>query len=174
MESEHPIQFFTATILNWKHLLTPNKYKNIITSSLQFLVNQKRIILLAYVIMPNHLHLIWRINNGHKREDIQRDFLKFTAQQIRFDLQANHPQVLEKFRVAAKDRAYQIWERNPLSVDLLGKEMVEQKLQYIHLNPLQEKWNLVQKPEAYTYSSAMFYLTGEDAFGFLTDYRETC
>lgn len=71
-------------------------YKDIIISSLQFLVNQKRIILLATVIMPNHLQLIWRINNGHKREDVQRDFLKYTAQQIRFDLQANHLQVLEK------------------------------------------------------------------------------
>jgi len=124
--------------------------------------------------MPNHLHLIWRINNGHKREDVQRDFLKYTAQQIRFDLQANHPQVLEKFRVNAKDRTYQIWERNPLSVDLFGKEMVEQKLQYIHLNPLQAKWNLVEKPEAYVYSSAQFYLTGEDRFNLLIDYREVC
>jgi hypothetical protein len=40
------------------------------------------------------------------------------------------------------------------------------------LNPLQEKWNLVQEPEEYVYSSAQFYLTGEDAFGLFTDYRE--
>jgi putative transposase len=163
---------FTATILNWKHLLKPDKYKFVIISSLQFLVSQNRIILLAFVIMPNHLHLIWRVNNGHKREAVQRDFLKYTAQQIRFDLQVNHPQVLEKFSVDAKDRNFQVWERNPLSVDLIGKEMVKQKLQYIHLNPLQEKWNLVQEPEEYVYSSAQFYLTGEDAFGLFTDYRE--
>jgi REP element-mobilizing transposase RayT len=174
MEPEHPIQFFTATILNWKHLLKPDKYKHLIISSLKYLVSQNRINLLAFVIMPNHLHLIWRINNGHKREAIQRDFLKYTAQQIRFDLQANHPQVLERFRVNAKDRTYQIWERNPLSVDLFGKEMIEQKLQYIHLNPLQDKWKLVQEPEEYVYSSAQFYATGDDALGLLTDYQEVC
>jgi REP element-mobilizing transposase RayT len=174
MESDSPIQFFTATILNWKHLLKPNKYKGIIISSLQFLVNQNRSVILAFVIMPNHLHLLWQLNISIKREDVQRDFLKYTAQQIRFDLQVSHPQVLEKFRVNAKDRTYQIWERNALTVDLFGKEIVEQKLNYMHLNPLQEKWNLVQQPEAYAYSSAQFYLTGKDRFNILTDYRVVC
>ncbi len=50
--------------------------------------------------------------------------------------------------------------------------MAEEKLNYIHRNPLQEKWNLATKPEEYFYSSANFYLTGIDEFGMLTDYRK--
>jgi hypothetical protein len=45
-------------------------------------------------------------------------------------------------------------------------------LQYIHNNPLQEHWKLAASPEEYYYSSAKFYATGIDDFGFLTDFRE--
>ena len=116
--------------------------------------------------MNNHIHLIWQIQDGYKREDVQRDFLKFTSQTIKRDLQKNHPAVLEKFYVDAKDRKYQIWERNPLSVDLYTKEMFIQKMEYIHYNPVSA--GLCACPGEYTYSSAKFYETGVDQFCFLS------
>jgi putative transposase len=167
----HP-QFFTATILEWKHLLKPNKYKAIIVDSLRFLVKEKRVIVYAFVIMPNHLHLIWQIQGGHKREAVQRDFLKYTAQQIKLDLVKNHPSVLPHFEVAAKDRTYQFWERNPLTVDLYNHKTFLQKLEYIHANPVQERWGLAPQPEAYQYTSARFYETGIDDWGFLIHYAD--
>jgi putative transposase len=154
----NPIQFFTATILEWKHLLKKDIYKNIIIDSFEFLVRNNRVEIYGFVIMPNHIHLIWKINNNLKREDVQRDFMKYTAQQIKFDLQKFHPLVLEHFKVEAKDRQYQIWERNPLSIDILSRKVLEQKLHYIHQNPIQEKWNLIDLPENYRYSSASFYI----------------
>lgn len=171
MLTEHP-QFFTATILNWKHLLKPDKYKDIIMGSLKFLVQQKRIYLYGFVVMPNHLHLIWQMRENIKQSDVQRDFLKYTAQQIKFDLAQNHPAVLEKFRVAVKDRSYQIWEYRPLSVPLWSKAVFEQKLDYIHNNPVQEKWNLADLPENYFYSSARYYLLNKDEWSFITHYAE--
>ena len=59
MKQTYPIyypQFFTATILEWKHLLADDKHKDIIINSLKFLVAEKRIILNAFVIMSNHMH----------------------------------------------------------------------------------------------------------------------
>ena len=55
------IQFFTASILGWKRLLEPNKYKSIIMGSLKYLVKEQRIYLYGFVIMPNHIHLIWKV-----------------------------------------------------------------------------------------------------------------
>ena len=52
-------QYFTATNLEWKKLLQPDKYKDIIIESLRFLVTEQRIRLYAFVIMINHIHLIW-------------------------------------------------------------------------------------------------------------------
>jgi hypothetical protein len=53
-----------------------------------------------------------------------------------------------------------------------SKKKFEQKLDYIHNNPLQEKWNLAKSPEEYKWSSASFYHTGIDPFGILTHYME--
>jgi putative transposase len=172
--NQHYIQFFTATNLLWKKLLKPNKYKQIIMDSLKFLVENKRVKVYGFVIMPNHIHIVWKINENHKLDDVQRDFLKYTAQMIKFDLTENHPQVLTHFEVNLKDRKYQFWERNPLSIDLFSREVIYQKLFYIHSNPLQEKWRLVEKPEDYWYSSYRFYEFGVDDFGFLTHYLEDC
>ena len=172
--NQNYLQFFTATNLNWKNLLQPDKYKQIIIDSLKFLVEKQRVKVYGFVIMPNHIHIIWRIDQNHKLEDVKRDFLKYTAQMIKFDLMENHPQVLPYFEVNLKDRKYQFWERNPLSVDLYSRKIVSQKLDYIHANPLQEKWSLAQTPEEYWFSSSRFYEAGVDDFGFLTHYLEDC
>lgn len=166
------IQFFTAPILEWERLLKKDKYKHIIIDSLEFLVRNNRVKIYGFVIMPNHIHLIWKTNDSLKRDAVQRDFLKYTAQQIKFDLQKYHPKVLDHFKVDAKDRKYQIWERNPLSVDIFSRMVLEQKLQYIHKNPIQEKWILSDSPESYLYSSASFYLENKVSWSFLTHYYD--
>jgi putative transposase len=53
------------------------------------------------------------MKDGINPSHVQRDFLKYTSQQIKFDLQKNHPKVLEHFKVKVKDRHYQIWEHLP-------------------------------------------------------------
>jgi len=102
---------------------------------------------------------------------VQRDFLKYTSQQIKFDLQKNHPKMIELFKVNLKDREYQIWENRPLSIPLWSASVFEQKLDYIHNNPIHSKWQLAKLPEDYYYSSARFYLLNENDFGFITHYK---
>lgn len=67
---------------------------------------------------------------------------------------------------------HRIWQRYPLAVLMDYKWKVEQKIDYIHNNPLQDHWNLATSPEEYKWSSAKFYEEGIDEFDFLTDYRE--
>ncbi|GAB4197656.1 MAG: hypothetical protein OHK0057_29670 [Thermoflexibacter sp.] len=92
--------FFTATIHEWQKLLKPDNYKQLIMGSLKFLVENGRIFLYGFVIMPNHIHLLWRMQEGHDERDVQRDFLKFTAQQIKFDLAAKSPESFTFFQGA--------------------------------------------------------------------------
>ena len=120
--------------------------------------------------MPNHLHLIWQIQPGHEREEVQRDFLKYTAQKIRFDLLENNSELLKEFEVVASDRKYQFWERNALSVEIWSEKVFLQKLKYIHANPVRAR--LCNYPLQYKYSSASFYHTGIDNWGFLTHIRD--
>jgi REP element-mobilizing transposase RayT len=165
--TEHP-HYFTATILKWKMLLFSDKYKDIVIESMRFLVNDKRVLIYGFVIMNNHIHIIWHLQPGKRRDDVQRDFLKYTAQQIKKDMLINYPNELEHFRVNAKDRKYQFWERNPLSVEIWTERVMIQKLKYIHENPVRA--GLCRLPEKYRYSSAQFYYTGTDHWGFLTHY----
>jgi putative transposase len=166
------LAFFTATILNWNHLLKSDKYKDIIIESLKFLVNNKKVVLSAFVIMPNHIHLVWRINKDLNYENIQRDFLKFTAQEILRDLKKYNSSKLKIFYVDAKDRKYQIWERNALSIKIFSDKVAYEKINYIHNNPIQEGWSLCELPEMYKYSSARFYKEEFDEWGMLTHYVE--
>ncbi|HLG39068.1 MAG TPA: transposase, partial [Chitinophagaceae bacterium] len=157
--TEYP-QFFTATIQDWKKLLEPDKYKDIIVDSLKFLVEDKRIKLNAFVIMSDHIHLIWQMQPLIHPDHVKRDFLKYTAQRIKADLQMNHPAVLTHFQSDTNDRYYQFWKRRALSVELRTHKVYIQKLEYIHWNPVRA--GLCKLPEEYRYSSALFYETGID------------
>jgi len=158
--------------LEWKHLLKTDQYKNIIIESLKFFKIEGSVVIFAFVIMPNHIHLIWQIQDGFKLEKIQLRFLKYTAQQFKFRLTDSNDDRLDDFLVDASDRKYQFWERNSLSVDLWTPNVFDQKLDYIHNNPLQDKWQLTELAEEYKYSSAGFYQTGIDEFGLLTNYND--
>jgi REP element-mobilizing transposase RayT len=108
--------------------LQVNTCKDIIINSLGFLVEMGSIRVFGFSIMNNHVHLIWQMLGEHKPDAVQRDFLKYTAQQIKFHLQNNDPELLERCKVKAKDRKYQIWKRNALSIDIYSEEVMLQKL----------------------------------------------
>ena len=163
-------QFYTATILEWKPLLKQDKYKEIIIESLRFLVTDKRIKLYAFVLMSNHIHLIWQPLQAYTPDSIQHSLMSYTAHKFKNDLLEKHPLVLPHFKVKAKDRSYQFWERNSLEIDLFTEEVFIQKLDYIHWNPV--KAGLCKLPEDYYYSSAKFYEFGVDDFGILTHYKD--
>jgi REP element-mobilizing transposase RayT len=167
--TEYP-QFFTASIKGWYKLLEQDKYKDIIINSLRFLVKNKRIKLYAFVIMSDHIHLIWQMQPLIHPQHVQRDFLKYTAQRIKHDLQKNHPELLTHFESDANDRTYQFWKRRALSIELRTDKVYLQKLNYIHSNPV--KAGICKLPEEYNYSSALFYHTGVDNWRFLSHHRD--
>ena len=155
--------FFTATCLNWIYILEHEHCKQIIISSLKYLVDTDRISLYAYVIMNNHIHLIWQMKPGFKPHVIQHSFMKYTAQMIKYFLQSEDPGLLKKLLVNARDRKYQVWERNPLTVELFTSKVYHQKMTYIHNNPV--KASLCMFPGDYRYSSARYYESGYDEVG---------
>lgn len=165
------IEFFTATCLNWQNLLLPDKRKQIVMDSLKFLVTENRIWLYGFVIMPNHIHLLWRKQNAWVNKNIQQMFLKFTAQQIKFDLKdSNNFEELEKYKSTQHDREYHFWERRAYKATMYTRKVAEQKLNYIHYNPV--KARLCADSVEYVYSSARYYELNEDQWGFITPLAE--
>lgn len=119
--------------------------------------------------MNNHIHLIWQMLPGNEPTAVQLSFMKYTAQQIKFELLKDAPGLMEKCKVNKGDREYQIWKREPLAIDLFTEAVFMQKLNYIHNNPVAA--GLCKLPEEYYYSSALFYEQGIDHFNMLTHYK---
>ena len=165
------LYFWTVTINQWQNLLMNDIYKNIILSSLQYLWSNGKINVFAFVIMPNHLHLIWKINELNGKETPQGSFLKYTAHEIKKTLKKEDPQSLANYAIDAHNKNYEFWQRDPLAIKLFSKEMAFQKLDYLHYNPTSGKWHLVKEPIEYFYSSARFYEKNITDFPFLTDLR---
>lgn len=149
--------------------MSDDRFKDIITESLTYLTKFKRIYVHGFVIMSNHFHLIWQMIGGHQRSNVQRDFLKYTSQQILKAMQKLQPEILKDLVVDAKDRKYQVWERNSLGISLWSPEVFRQKLNYIYNNPVMA--GLCQFPEDYKYSSAQFYEKNVNDWVFLTHHE---
>ena len=166
------LYFYTASILEWHKLLKTERYKNIVLDSLNYLSKNGKIKVYSFVIMPNHIHLVWEMLEKNGREMPNASFSKYTGHEFLRDLTKNYPKALPYFQSEEKNRKYHFWQRNSLPVLLYNREITEQKVNYIHKNPLQEHWKLAKKSEDYFYSSANFYKTGIDEFGFLHDYKD--
>jgi putative transposase len=134
---------------------------------MRFIVNDKRVIIYGFVIMQNHIHIIWQMQAGVKREKVQRDVLKHTAQKMQEDMIRNKSKDLSEYLVNAKDRRYPrltgragILETEFSVSGFMVRESPDEKLRYIHQNPVRA--GLCQFAEQYKYSSALLYKTGID------------
>jgi len=163
--ARHHPEFITVTCLNWKPLLIKDRFKQIIISSLHFLSAEKRVSIFAFVIMPNHMHLIWQVLGAHNPKDVQRDFLKYTAQHILKELRNDRSPVYDELLVQGSDRKRQVWERNSKCIPVWSGKFIWQKINYIHQNPVRA--GLCQCPEEYEFSSAKFYYHGDRDWRFL-------
>jgi putative transposase len=159
--------FLTAVCFDFKMLLVEEKYKLIVINSLKYFVESEEIVIYGYVIMRNHIHLIWHSLGTKTNEQLQRSLLKFTADEFKKELKNTNTQFLEEFLVNKKDRNYQFWKRDSMQIDLYSEKFFKQKLEYIHMNPVRA--GLCALPEEYLYSSAKFYETGIDIWGLMNE-----
>jgi REP element-mobilizing transposase RayT len=164
-------EFLTATILKWQRLLQDDNCKTIILDSLQWLVNEKRCKVYAFVIMPNHIHLLWRIEDGYERDKVQGALLSYTAHEFKNYLKRTNRLLLQNYFVDDADRTYQFWERNSKVKEGRSHPFFIQKLEYMHYNPCQPHWNLATVPEEYPWSSVAFYETNSNSYPWLTHVR---
>jgi REP element-mobilizing transposase RayT len=173
MTLSYHTEFLTATILDWKHLLKDDNCKQIIIDSLRWLVEQKRCHVNAFVIMPNHIHLLWKISDGVERFNAQGALLSFTAHAFKKYLMTVNPVMLNKHYVNKIDRQYQFWQRESMVKECWSQHFFNQKMEYIHNNPCQSHWNLTTLPENYKWSSAAFYQNQDKSYNWLTHFIDS-
>jgi putative transposase len=89
-----------------------------------------------------------------------RDFKKFTSTQIRKEIERVTPEKLDQLRISEEGRVFRAWQDRYDELYLEDRHLLETKLDYLHSNPLQERWSLVDRQESYPHSSACFYELG--------------
>ena len=108
--------------------------------------------LIAYVLMPDHFHLICNPRDGCVREFI-RDLKGSGAKAI--------VQASTNFSFPETDEGHQVWQESFKSVPLWSAWMIWQKINYIHSNPV--KAGLVKSARDYYWSSfRSFYCQGDE------------
>ena len=152
--------FMTCTVLHWIPVFTRTESVEIILDSLRYLQNEG-LKLYAYVILENHLHLI--AQSEFLDQDIAR-FKSHTAKKLIQYLEENHiNKILDQLAFYKKahksDQAYQFWQEGVHPEWVQNEEMMRQKVDYIHHNPV--KRGYVDLPEHWRYSSARNYLDME-------------
>jgi len=166
------IYFYTVAIIDWIPLLKVEKYKLIVLNSLIHLIEKQKIIVYGFVIMPNHIHIIWEFKEMNGKEMPYASFMKFTGHQFLKELRLSNDPIIKRFETDRNSRNHQFWQRGGLPIMLYDRKILEQKLDYIHLNPLQAHWNLVTDPNDYYFSSSSFYELEDNRFNWLTHYMD--
>jgi putative transposase len=156
VDGHHPY-FLTCTMVAWLPVFTRPETVQVVLDSWRFLQDHQRLVIYGYVILENHLHWI------ASAEDLPKelgDFKSFTARKIIDLLRSKNARVLleqlQLFKARHKtDRDYQLWQEGSHPQQIQNEEMMRQKLEYIHLNPV--KRGYVDEAIHWRYSSARNY-----------------
>ena len=167
--------FVTTKAVKHLHLFGRDVINRIIVDSLHHLQTTRKMKLFVFVIMPNHVHFIAQFSKEYPLSDVMRDFKKFTARQIYRQISAEgNNKVLEVLTKEGESvkQEYKVWENSFDARDIFSIEFLQQKMDYIHHNPCQPRWKLVDSPEQYLWSTARFYLDEKPCVIPIDDVRE--
>jgi putative transposase len=164
IRDQNAIYYVTFTVVDWLDVFTRREYRDIFLDSIRYCQKHKGLEVCAYCIMSSHIHMIIGRHGDANLEDIIRDIKKFTSAKIIEAIQNNQHEsrkelllwLFEKAGKANKNNtSFQFWQQNNQPMELTSNEFIDQKLNYIHNNPLEA--GIVLSPEDYLYSSAVNY-----------------
>ena len=160
LTDDHTPYFITATTVNWIPLFRNPEVSQIIIDSLKYMISEDRLTLYAYVLMKNHLHIIGSAENLGREI---ASFKSFTARKcIDYYKETGNKAILKQLSLHKlrhrTDRDYQFWQEGVHPKRIQDREMMRQKIEYIHHNPVRRGY--IDYPEHWRYSSARNYAGG--------------
>ena len=161
ISEDEGLYYLTFQVVGWVDIFSRKAYRDVAIDSLKYCQENKGLDVFAYVIMSNHIHLLCRSINGNLSGTI-RDFKNFTSKQF-IDIALSNKEsrkewMLMVFKFHAKfkkGQTFQVWTHENHAEHIYSQKFIEQKVNYIHNNPVQS--GIVEKSEEYIYSSAKAY-----------------
>lgn len=160
--------FVSFATVFWLSVFTRRLYKDCIVKHLKFCIEEKGMVLGAWIIMSNHVHLIFRAKEKNPQRLLQ-SFNSSTAKEL-IELIKTNPQESKRERylwfmqLAAKRNKttkndIQFWQQHNQPIELWRNDAIQRNLDYIHHNPVVS--GEVAEPHHYLYSSAINYAGGK-------------
>lgn len=162
------LYFVSFAVVEWLDVFTRNEYKDILVESLAFCQKNKGLEIIAWCIMTNHIHLVFRSVDGQHPSLLLGDFKRFTSKAVVAAIQENPKEsrkelLLNQFQMAASKSSnvngYQFWRHDNKPIELWSNKVIQEKVSYVHKNPVDA--GMVYKPWEYVYSSAIDYAGGK-------------
>ncbi|MFM7711059.1 MAG: hypothetical protein ACKO5C_09100 [Ferruginibacter sp.] len=163
----HKIYCWTAAIHKGYPLLEDDALKEKIIDVLDSLSAQKLVTIYGFVIMSNHIHVIWQQHAFYGKEMPFATFMKSTARKLKKNIVQHGLE--SHFKVKVANKKHQIWQRDAIAVELISKRAIHKSINKMHSNPVIEKGKLTDDDRSYYFSSARYYEIGSDDFGFIND-----
>jgi REP element-mobilizing transposase RayT len=164
IRSQEHFYFVTFTVIEWIDAFTREEYRNIFIESVNYCQKEKGLLVGAWCIMSNHIHLALASYGNHKLEDIIRDMKSYTSRHIRKYMEHNPQESRKKWMLEMMKKAgvkksnnkdFQFWQQHNHPIELSNNEIIQQRIDYIHENPV--KAGLVENPSDWLMSSARDY-----------------
>ncbi|TRX56178.1 transposase [Fulvivirga sp. M361] len=145
IRDQEKLYFVTFAVVYWIDVFTRRTYREIFMDSLRFCQKNKGLELYAYCLMSNHVHLIIGTNGENKIQNLLRDLKKYTSVKIIEAIKTHYGEsrkewMLWMFEQAGRrnsnNKRYQFWQQHNHPIELDTNELMTQKLNYIHNNPV--------------------------------------
>ena len=161
------LYFVSFAIVYWIDVFVRENYFSVFTESLDFCRKNKGMELFCWCIMPSHVHLIFR-DKANDPAKLLKELKTYTSKALQLSIKENNIESRQEwinwmFERAAKKSGHkqktQFWQQHNQPIELWSSEVIEQKIEYIHDNPVHA--GFVTEPEHWKYSSAVNFAGGK-------------
>jgi len=145
--------FVTTTVVDWLQPFRQAELARLVLHRFSDSVSVFHASVIAYVLMPSHLHALVGFKEASTLSQFMRSFKSLSSKDVRSRLSS---EVVDRL---LRSGSFALWQ--PRFDDLLiySGEQFKTKFEYIHTNPVRA--GLVAESVDYPYSSARDWLLGE-------------
>lgn len=161
------LYFVSFAVVYWIDVFTREDYFSILTDSLTYCRKNKGMEIYAWCIMPSHVHLIFRAKDNNPGV-LLKELKTYTSKQVQKAIVEHNQESRKDWMLWLMERAglkntnvkhRQFWQQHNQPVELWSAAVTDQKVDYIHQNPVEA--GFVSEPHHWKYSSALDYSGGK-------------